>query len=177
MDCKFMTAEGQFNYRVAGVFVKDGRLLAMKDQVSDAFYYLPGGRVRMHETMEQALRREIREELYVDAKVIRPLWLCESFFTVEERNVHELAMYFLAELDWTGLPSLTETFRSTDTDGWEHPFFWLTEEQARDGSIFPLVLGETWPNLPQALTLITDERDRAVCALSQGAHTCNRTLR
>ncbi len=159
MDCKFASPEGRFNYRVAGVFVRDGRLLAMKED-RIAHWYLPGGRVRLHETMEQALCREMQEELGVQARAVRPLWLCESFFSLSGEPIHELAMYFLAELDWEKLPSLTEEFRLKDTDGDEHIFAWLTGEQVRNEPIYPLVMQKTWPQLPESLILVTDERDR-----------------
>lgn len=174
MDCNFKFPQGRFNYRVAGIFVHNGRLLAMKE-AAITHYYLPGGRVRLHETMEEALCREIREELGVGSKVDRPLWLCESFFAINlpgvspsetpqvphrETCVHEIAMYFLAELDWKNLPSLTESFTLTDSDGEAHFYTWLSPEEVRGAAIYPLVLKESFPALPDALTLVSDVRDR-----------------
>ena len=158
-DCKFKTPEGLFNFRAAGLFLQKGRLLAMKED-RIAHWYLPGGRVRLHETMEQALCRELQEELGVKAEAVRPLWLCESFFWLNGTPVHELCLYLLASLDWEKLPSLTENFRLADTDGDEHLFTWLTGEQVRTGPIYPLVMQQSWPRLPESLTLATDQRDR-----------------
>ena len=163
MDCNFLLPEGRFNFRVGAVIVHNGRLLGVHDQGRDTsgFHYLPGGRVRLHETMEQALCRELWEELGVRARITRPLWLCESFFSLEGEPIHELCLYFLGELDWPRLPSLTGPFLLADSDGQEHAFAWLTEEQVRTEPLFPLVLGENWPRLPESLTLVTDQRDRA----------------
>ena len=59
MDCNFMTPEGRFNFRVGAVIVRDGRLLGVHDwEDGDGFHYLPGGRVRLHETLEEALCRK-----------------------------------------------------------------------------------------------------------------------
>lgn len=58
MDCNFRTDEGRFNFRVGAVILHDGRLLGVHDQRGDSsFNYLPGGRVRVNETMEGALAR------------------------------------------------------------------------------------------------------------------------
>lgn len=162
MDCSFLSPGGRFNLRVGAVIVHNGRLLGVYDQEKDTsgFHYLPGGRVRLHETMEQALCRELQEELGVQARVVRPLWLCESFFWLNGTPVHELCLYLLASLDWEKLPSLTESFRLADTDGDEHLFTWLTGEQVRTGPIYPLVMQQSWPRLPESLTLATDQRDR-----------------
>ena len=91
MDITFKTNEGIFNCRVCAVFLHQGRLLVMRDQRSP-YYYLPGGRVRLQETLENAVVREVKEELSIDAKIIRPLWLNQGFFTedVSGENYHEL---------------------------------------------------------------------------------------
>ena len=159
MDCKFSSSQGFFNFRAAGVFVHNGRLLAITES-NLTHYYLPGGRVRLHETMEDALCREVREELHTGAKILRPLWLCESFFSLDGTPVHELAMYYLAQLQLENLPSLTGSFTLTDTDGAPHIFTWLTPEEVRAAAIYPLVLKESFPQLPERFTLITDTRDR-----------------
>ncbi len=61
-DITFRMANGKFNLRVAGVFIKDSRVLVMSDN-DLPYFYLPGGRVKLHETSEAAIRREISEEL------------------------------------------------------------------------------------------------------------------
>lgn len=158
-DVKFPTSEGLFNFRTAGIFVHNGLLLAMKEPNID-HYYLPGGRVRMNETMEEGLCREIGEELGLSARSVRPLWLCESFFVLGERPVHEIAMYYLAEMDWCGLPSLREEFTLADSDGEEHNYRWLTVEEVRSARIYPVPMQKHWPELPGEFTFFSDVRDR-----------------
>ena len=54
----------------------------------------------MRETADQAITREIQEELKIDCKIIRPLWLSQSFFNedVDKIDYHELCIYYLIEL-------------------------------------------------------------------------------
>lgn len=78
MDITFKTVEGRFNYRVCAMILHKGKILAMHDDRSP-YYYLPGGRVQLHETAEAAVLREVKEELSIDAKILRPLWLNQSF--------------------------------------------------------------------------------------------------
>ena len=66
MDLTFKTEEGMFNCRVCAVFLHDGKLLVIGGQ-HPPYYYLPGGRVQLHEPMETAVLREVREELGIEA--------------------------------------------------------------------------------------------------------------
>lgn len=95
MDISFRTDEGRFNYRVAGIIMHDNKLLIMKDAHSP-YYYIPGGRVKMNELSEDAIVREIIEELNTKVKVNRMLWVNENFFHEEYFNedFHEICFYY-----------------------------------------------------------------------------------
>lgn len=56
MDLTFQTKHGFFNYRVGAVIIRQERLLVTKDKRSP-YFYIPGGRVRLHETAENAILR------------------------------------------------------------------------------------------------------------------------
>ena len=88
---------GRFNFRVAGVAYAAGRVLLQRVTGID-FWFLPGGRVEMLESAEDALRREIREELDVEADVGRLLWVAENFFAMGGRQYHELGLYFAMQV-------------------------------------------------------------------------------
>lgn len=80
MDISFKVENAKFNYRVCAVIISEGRILAIHDERSP-YFYLPGGRVEMGETVEHAVIREVQEELCITPKIIRPLWMNQAFFT------------------------------------------------------------------------------------------------
>lgn len=129
MDIVFKTERGKFNYRVCAMMISDGEILAMQDDRSP-YFYLPGGRVNMGETAEQAVVREVQEELGIIPKVIRPLWLNQAFFTdeVDNMNYHELCIYFLMDIKETDLLSRGKAFTSNEGKR-THKFKWLRFEQ------------------------------------------------
>ena len=52
---------------VRAIIIEDGKLLAMfRDKYGSQYFTLPGGRVNEHESQEQALIREIKEETELD---------------------------------------------------------------------------------------------------------------
>ena len=155
MDCTFKTPEGNFNYRVAAVVSYKGRLLVMTEGETP-HWYLPGGRVKLNENAEAALKREVEEELGLGAEVGRPLWLTESFFVLEGKNekFHEICLYYLVDLPYAGLPD-ADTWVQADTDGHEHIFRWLTPEEVRATKLYPVCLKECFPQLPEQLEIVT----------------------
>ena len=71
-----ITFEGngaQFGFRAAGSALNQGRVLLQQSEL-DPFWALPGGRVEMLESAEDALRREMREELRLEVEVEGRLW-------------------------------------------------------------------------------------------------------
>lgn len=81
------------NFRVAGVLVRDGRLLVQRERFGDE-YALPGGHVQVGEEAAQALAREYREELGLEILRPRMLWSEECFWTWNGRLTHAIAFYF-----------------------------------------------------------------------------------
>lgn len=80
MDLTFPTDTGKINYRVAALMLRENRVLAMKDDRSP-YFDLPGGRVHMGEAAEDAILRELSEELGGDRsfRIIRRSFSCSPF--------------------------------------------------------------------------------------------------
>ena len=156
MDISFVSGNEKFNYRVCAMMISGNRILAMKDERSP-YYYLPGGRVKMGETAEDAVIREVREELGVSCGILRPLWLNQAFFTedVDHLNYHELCVYFLMDIAQTDLPERGEKFTLKEGDR-KNSFEWLEFERLRDEYFYPLFLKKEIFNLPDRFTLRTE---------------------
>ena len=156
MDITFETEAGRFNYRVCAVLLDRGRILAMHDERSP-YFYLPGGRVRMGERAEDAVLREVREELGIKARIERPLWLSQSFFNEDVAHVdyHELCLYFLVDASATDLLTRGDRFRGPELRH-VHDFEWLPFERLKDEYFYPLFLKTEIFHLPEQLTLRTD---------------------
>ena len=156
MDISYKTESGKFNYRVCAIIISDGKILAMHDERSP-YFYLPGGRVKMGETSEDAVIREVREELGIIAKIARPLWLNQAFFTedVDHLRYHELCIYFLMDISETDLLERGNEF--TVNEGKKtHIFEWLDFDQLKEEYFYPLFLKKEIFNLPNEFTIRTE---------------------
>lgn len=87
----------RFNHRIAGLGFRDGHVLVHR-ATHEAFWTFPGGRAEIGETSQETLRREMMEELEVEAKIGRLLWIVENFFDYEGKAWHELGLYYLMEI-------------------------------------------------------------------------------
>ena len=156
MDISYISEQGKFNYRACAIIVNGNRILSMHDERSP-YYYLPGGRVKMHETAQEAILREIREELNVSAKIVRPLWLSQCFFNedVEKLDYHELCIYFLLDISDTDLLEKGDLFVLNERDH-THAFEWLPFERLKDEYFYPVFLKSEIFCLPEHFTIRTD---------------------
>ena len=96
MDVKIKSDEGCFKYRVAGVVVKDNKLLTV-NICDNGFYCLPGGHIHLGEDSLTAINREIGEEVGITCKNVKLLAITENFFQSKHGKMHEVCYYYLIE--------------------------------------------------------------------------------
>ena len=75
----FKTDDGVYGHRASGVMIHRGRVLLCR-LVDDDIWVLPGGGINLHETAEDAVKREFQEEGEFVIDVQRLLWIIENFF-------------------------------------------------------------------------------------------------
>lgn len=156
MDISFENGNERFNYRVCAVIIDDNKILAMKDPLSP-YYYLPGGRVKIGETAEDAVIRECIEEISAKPEIVRPLWLNQAFFTedVSKIRFHELYIYFLMDISKTNILSRGEKFITKEGER-ENRFEWIPFEKLEEEYFYPNFLKKDIYNLPENFTIRTE---------------------
>lgn len=87
----------------AGLIVRDGRVLVCQRSFSGTHpgrFEFPGGKREPGESIRDCLRRELREELGVDAEIGRELWRCRH----EYPGQRPVELVFLSVAGFTGEP-------------------------------------------------------------------------
>ncbi|MFK4289295.1 8-oxo-dGTP pyrophosphatase MutT (NUDIX family) [Bacillus sp. RC240] len=126
MDLTFKVEETCFNYRVGAICKHDNKILILQDE-GEEYWYVPGGRVKMLENSEDALKRELTEEVGVPIKVKRLIWSVENFFTLSERKFHEISFYYEVELH--ELPANGADQYILEEAGRKYIFKWVPVEE------------------------------------------------
>lgn len=93
--------DGLVNIRVGALIVKDGRMLMVES--SRGYLYSVGGRIKMGETAEEAVVREVFEETGVKMAVRRLIAVHENYFhgdmsTNLGKLIYEVSFYFLMDV-------------------------------------------------------------------------------
>ncbi|MBQ7902818.1 MAG: NUDIX domain-containing protein [Oscillospiraceae bacterium] len=98
MDLTIADSKHILNIRVAGIIIKDGRVLMVKNLRSDYIYSL-GGRLKFGEDARTGVEREIYEETGIKLEADRLGFIHENFFTGSTPSkmgceVYEITFYF-----------------------------------------------------------------------------------
>ena len=159
-DITFKRNGARFGFRAAGVALNQGRVLMQQSEL-DPFWVLPGGRVEMAESAEDALRREMREELHLEVEVERLLWTLENFFVYRTEPNREMGLYFLMNLPTdSDLYNTDSVAQTEDERGMKLWHRWQPLESLRELDIKPTFLYDVLPALPDAPSYIV-HRDNA----------------
>lgn len=143
-DIIFKAEDYLFSYRVAGILVRDGKVLLQKP-TNDGAYAFPGGHVVLGETNAETLIREWKEEIGVDITVTELKWVEENIFPSwqgDGRICHQICLDYTVRLtDETQIP-LDGSFLSKETDlakdrGYEINFCWVPIEDVQSLEVYP----------------------------------------
>ncbi len=126
--------------KVICLFEQQGQFLLAEgyDPTKDEHYLMPiGGGVDFGERSEDAIRREVREEIGIEIQNLRLLNVIENLFTFDGIAGHEIVFVYQADLS-APLSSL----RGVESNGMAFNLLWLTQTEIQN-------LG--WPVYPAGL--------------------------
>ena len=151
----------RFSNRIVGIALdRDRVLLHRTDDM--AFWALPGGRAELLEPSPETLVREMQEEIGVDVKVDRLLWVAENFFTYGPWQFHEIGFYYLMHLPVDSPLRDQSTFLGQEGD-WPIYFEWHPIATLEKLVLYPTFLRTGLKDLPLSTAHIvhTDSQEES----------------
>ena len=144
-DWLFVVDNSVCDVRTVGVLVQNGKILVQREREGTEFA-LPGGHIKIGETLEEGLIREYREEIGVDISCEKLLWSEECFWEWNGRTAHNFAFYHLIRLcEPASLPDI-EAF-IPHKDNHNVVFGWMPIEEIQHVTIYPEFLKEELSHL------------------------------
>lgn len=138
-DILFKTEDWVFSYRVAGICVRDGRVLLQTTTGEDRSFAFPGGHVAFGETNAQTLVREFKEEIGADISVGELKWVAEVFFPWGSRPCHQICLYYMVDILDPELPADGRFLGKEHLEGrnFDLEFHWVPLDRVGEMEIYP----------------------------------------
>ncbi|HFI0231428.1 TPA: NUDIX hydrolase [Streptococcus suis] len=95
MDFRTKIDNQVFGIRATALLIKDGKIFLTKD--SEGRYYTIGGAIAVNETAQDAVVREVKEELGIDSRVNQLAFIVENQFTHEDIDFHNIEFHFIVD--------------------------------------------------------------------------------
>ena len=134
-DWLFATDEYICELRTVAVLIKDDKILVQRER-NGSEYALPGGHIKIGETLENGLIREIMEEMGVQIECRRLLWSEECFWEWNGKQVHNISFYYLIKLcDDFEIPDNGEFV--SQKDNCNVVIGWMPIDQLQNITIYP----------------------------------------
>ncbi len=127
MDISFKGGNDNFKLRVTGIIMNGDSVLLDKHSV-DNKYRLPGGRVSINESSEDAIKRELEEEIGVIFDIDSFVGITEEFYiNYEGIKTHCINLYYKAKFSNPEEINKIEFDRLEDDHGTsvQHGFKWV----------------------------------------------------
>ena len=153
-DITYPSSDGVFNLRVGAIILQNEKVLMVTND-RDPYYYSVGGRVKLHETLEDAIIREVFEETDVAFEIGRLVWIYENFFTItgganDGKRYHELSFFYLMKPK----SEATITSGSYTNDGAKEQLEWLSLNRLNDYELYHEMFKTELRNLPKTPTSV-----------------------
>ena len=146
----FSAGAMRFTYRVGAVVVREGHVLLMRN-LSEDYWFTPGGRVELGETAQAAVAREMAEEIGVAGRIERLLWVNENFFRLGYFSHHELVLYFLVSLQDQAHRDFSAKFYCEEPGGARFEVVWHQLEALKIIRLVPGFLSKALVDLPKTV--------------------------
>lgn len=134
-DMTVRVDDSMINLRVGAIITKGDQVLMVKN-TRDDWYYSVGGRIQVGETSEQAIVREVREELGISMEIDRLGFIHENYFygTLGDnigRQIYELCFFYYMKVP----DGFEPRCRSVTGDGYPETIEWVPFDT--DKTIYP----------------------------------------
>ncbi len=120
-----------FEICVRGIIFKDNKILVCQQKGKD-YYFFPGGHVEFGENSQDALIRELKEELNLSLKKVEYIGTVENIYKDKEKKEkhHEINLVFEVKAD-----------KVKDKSKEDHlDFFFFDKEKFQKEKVLPLAL-------------------------------------
>ena len=136
MDLKIKTETEEFHVRTCGIIKQENKFLIMKVNKT-SYYHIPGGQIEIGEDSEQAVIREIKEEIGCDVKEAKLFSIEENFWMRNNKKCHGIEFYYIIKPKQQLKMQDCEKIENDKGEEKLLNFKWVTLEELKDIDLRP----------------------------------------
>ena len=156
MDLTVVLDNKKLNIRACAVIIHENKLL-VHNNINESHIALVGGRVKIGESSEQTLKREILEEMGKEIEILEYVSTIENFFDADDMPYHEIMFVYRADFKNEEDKKILDTIHNVEGED-ELRYDWIDLDKIDEYPLKPKVLKEMIVNNRFSIHEINDDR-------------------
>jgi len=144
MDITLNVEDYLLNVRASGIIIHDNKILLHKN-INEEHYALIGGRVAIGESSEEALKREVMEEMGKEVDIIEGLTTVENFFQMKDSKYYEILFVHRLEFKNEDDKKILETIKNVEGKDYLR-YEWIDIDEIEKYPLKPKVIKDMLKN-------------------------------
>ena len=157
MDLSIVLENQKLNIRTCGVIIHENKLLVHKN-ANENFCALVGGRIKIGESSEEALKREVFEEMGKKIEITGYVTTIENFFEADDFPYHEIMFVYRAEFEDEEDRKILNTIKNVEGED-ELSYEWVYLDDLDKAKLNPRILRDILKNNNYIYHGINDDRE------------------
>ena len=156
MDLSVVLNNQKLNIRACAIIIHDNKLL-VHNNVNESHVALVGGRVKIGESSEQTLKREIMEEMGKKIEIIEYVSTIENFFEADDMPYHEIMFVYRVDFKNEEDKKIIDTIHNIEGED-ELRYDWIDLDKIDEYPLKPVILKDLLKNNKYLGHWINDEQ-------------------
>ena len=156
MDLTVVLDNKKLNIRACALIIHNNKLL-VHNNINENHVALVGGRVKIGESSEDTLKREIKEEMGKEFEILEYVSTIENFFDADDMPYHEIMFVYRVDFKEEEDKKIVDSIKNIEGED-ELKYDWIDLDKIEEYPLKPQILKSMIINNKFSIHEINDER-------------------
>ena len=156
MDLTVVLDNKKLNIRACALIIHNNKLL-VHNNVNESHVALVGGRVKIGESSEDTLKREIKEEMGKEIEILEYVSTIENFFDADDMPYHEIMFVYRVDFKDEEDKKIIDSIKNIEGED-ELRYDWIDLDKIEQYPLKPQILKSMIKNKNFSIHEINDDR-------------------
>ena len=158
MDLTVVLDNKKLNIRACALIIHKNKLL-VHNNVNESHVALVGGRVKIGESSEDTLKREIKEEMGKEIEILEYVSTIENFFDADDMPYHEIMFVYRVDFKDDEDKKIIDSIKNIEGED-ELRYDWIDLDKIEEYPLKPQILKNMIINNRFSIHEINDDREK-----------------